>query len=69
MAERHRSRDGSKDSDRIVDTAGPVDAQGRAGGDLQRDVATQDEKKRATERPAGITRVTGADKRNHGEAG
>lgn len=67
MAERHRSKDGSKDSEKILGDTTPVSQQGRAQGDLQRDVATQDEEKRATERPAGVTRVTGKDNRNHGE--
>ena len=67
MAERHRSKDGSKDSEKILGDATQISQQGRADGNLQRDVATQDEMKRATERPAGVTRVTGEDKRNHGE--
>ncbi len=52
-----------KDADDKIE----VSQQGRAQGNLQRDVATQDEEKRATETPAGVTRVTGQDKRNHGE--
>lgn len=48
MAERHRSTDNSRDTD-------AVSRQGRAGGTLQRDIATQDDLKRATERPAGRT--------------
>ncbi|KIN60591.1 hypothetical protein Z945_1566 [Sulfitobacter noctilucae] len=44
-----------------------VSQQGRAQGNLQRDIATQNEEKRAEEMPAGVTRVTGSDKRNHGE--
>lgn len=67
MAERHRSNDGSKDSEKIPGDKTGISQQGRADGNLQRDVATQDELKRATERPAGATRVTGEDKRNHGE--
>lgn len=68
MAERHRSKDGSKDSDKIIGESAGISQQGRAGGNLERDVGTQDEKKRATEKPAGATRVTGQDKRNHGES-
>ncbi|MDF1727120.1 MAG: hypothetical protein P1U53_05145 [Sulfitobacter sp.] len=67
MAERHRSKDGSKDSEKIIGDDTPISHQGRADGDLQRDVATQDEEKRALEKPAGATRVKGEDKRNHGE--
>lgn len=36
---------------------GTVSQGGRTGGDLARKVATRDEKKRATERPAGASRV------------
>ncbi|NNE53170.1 MAG: hypothetical protein HKN30_12320 [Sulfitobacter sp.] len=67
MAERHRSKDGSKDTDKIIGDAAGISQQGRADGNLQRDVATQDEEKRAKEKPAGATRVRGQDKRNHGE--
>ncbi|QFT59436.1 hypothetical protein FIU94_11435 [Sulfitobacter sp. THAF37] len=67
MAERKRSKDGSKDSEKIIGEAADISHQGRAGGNLERDVGTQDEAKRATEKPAGVTRVTGQDKRNHGE--
>lgn len=67
MAERYRSKDGSKDSEKIIGESAKIGHQGRAGGNLERDVATQDEKKRATEKPAGVTRVTGKDKRNHGD--
>ena len=67
MAERYRSKDGSKDTDKIIGEATGISQQGRADGNLQRDVATQDEEKRATEKSAGATRVTGQDKRNHGE--
>jgi hypothetical protein len=34
---------------------------GRAGGDLQRDIGTEDTLKRAFERPAGTTRVEKSD--------
>lgn len=39
---------------------------GRAGGDLQKEVATRDHKKRAFERPAGATRVEGRHERKNG---
>ncbi|WP_299559997.1 hypothetical protein [uncultured Sulfitobacter sp.] len=68
MAERKRSNDGSRDTEKVLGDKTSVSQQGRSGGDLQRDVATQDEEKRATERPGGATRVTGEDKRNHGES-
>lgn len=61
MAERHRSKDKSRDSDRVLGEEGSVGQQGRTGGSLQRDIASEDEKKRAFERPAGRTRVTKSD--------
>lgn len=67
MAERKRSRDGTRDSDEYLGAEGTVSGQGRAGGELQRDVATRDEKKRATERPAGKTRVTKSDEKENGD--
>jgi hypothetical protein len=45
---------------------GAVSGQGRAGGDLARDVATRDELKRSQDRPGSATRVQGGDKRAHG---
>ena len=63
MAERHRSKDGHKDTDDIPGEKGPVSNGGREGGRLERDVASKDEKKRALERPAGATRVTGSMKK------
>ena len=42
---------------------GPVGGQGRAGGRLARDIGTEDELKRAFERPAGKTRVTKTDEK------
>lgn len=61
MAERKRSTDGSRDTDRVLGDQGEVSQQGRKGGELQRKVGTRDERKRSEERPAGATRVTKAD--------
>ena len=58
MAERKRSSSGGRDTDRILGTGGSVSQQGRTGGTLPRDIGSEDEKKRAEERPAGATRVT-----------
>ncbi|KRS15864.1 MULTISPECIES: hypothetical protein [Roseobacteraceae] len=67
MAERKRSKDGSRDSEEYIDeTTGEPGDEGRAGGTLARKIGTRDEEKRNTERPAGRTRVTGADERDHG---
>lgn len=68
MAERKRSRDGTRDSDRALGEKGQVDKAGRGGGTLQRDIATRDEEKRAAERPAGATRVRKSDKTDESDA-
>jgi hypothetical protein len=58
MADRRRSTDMSRDTDRMPGEPGPVHESGRSGGEMARRVASRDEEKRATERPAGRTRVT-----------
>lgn len=58
MAERKRSKDGEKDSEKILGAEGEIAQGGRNGGRLPRQVGTKDELKRAYERPAGVTRVT-----------
>jgi len=63
MTDRHRSQDGSRDSDRYHGEAGAPSGQGRTGGRLARDIGTRDEEKRATERPAGTTRVRKSDEK------
>jgi hypothetical protein len=66
MAERIRSKDGSRDTDDILGAKGDVAQAGRSGGRLARDIGTQDEEKRAFERPAGATRVTKSDEKEGG---
>jgi hypothetical protein len=61
MAERHRSKDGSRDTDEILGAEGSVGQSGRDGGDIARTIGSEDEEKRAGERPAGTTRVRKAD--------
>ncbi|MBY6055783.1 hypothetical protein KUV26_04065 [Leisingera daeponensis] len=58
MAERKRSKDGRRETEEIPGAKGTISQQGRTGGTLQRDIASEDELKRAKERPAGSTRVT-----------
>lgn len=58
MADRKRSQDGRKETEEVLGARGTVSQQGRSGGNLQRDIASEDELKRAGERPAGKTRVT-----------
>ncbi|MDC0737843.1 hypothetical protein N6L24_06110 [Cognatishimia sp. SS12] len=69
MAERHRSKDGRKETEEILGAEGKISHQGRTGGTLARDVGTEDELKRAEERPAGATRVTKSKEREGGNHG
>ena len=61
MAERHRSKDGSRDTEEILGDSTEVETHGSAGGNLARKIGTRDHEKRAMARPAGATRVTKAD--------
>jgi len=67
MAERKRTNDGNKEKEKFLSETETPDQGGRAGGDLQKDVGTQDAMRRAEKGEDGVTRVTGEDKRNHGE--
>ena len=67
MAERHRSKDGSRDTDRVMGETGSVSQGGREGGALPRKKGTKDEMKRATERPAGATRVRKGDEKDNSD--
>ena len=58
MAERIRSKDGTRETEEILGARGEVSQQGRTGGDVAREVGTRDELKRAYERPAGSTGET-----------
>lgn len=63
MAERHRSKDGSRDTEKVLGTnTDETPSQGgRDGGDIARTIGSEDEMKRAGSRPAGKTRVKKAD--------
>ncbi|MFQ6552774.1 hypothetical protein AAD018_010590 [Aestuariibius insulae] len=64
MADRHRSSDGTRDTD-AYDTDAPAGSHsGREGGDLARNVGTQDELKQARQDNAGVTRVRKGDRAN-----
>lgn len=67
MAERKRSNDMSRDSDKMLGAEGEVSHGGRKGGQPARRVAAKDEEKRAYERPAGATRVTKSMEKEKGE--
>lgn len=60
MAERRRSNDGTRETDQFIkDMPETPDQQGRSGGELARDVGTEDALKRATKQGvSGVTRVT-----------
>lgn len=66
MAERQRSKDGKRDTDEILGSEGEVEQSGRAGGDVARTIASEDELKRAGSRPAGTTRARKADEARDG---
>ena len=53
-------------SDDAFGAKGTVFQGGREGGRLARDIGTEDELKRATERPAGATRVNKSDEKDKG---
>ena len=70
MADRHRSSDGTRETKDLVPDAPTPSQQGRAQGNLERDVGTQDLMKRAQQgEDAGVTRVTKADEKGQGGLG
>jgi hypothetical protein len=60
MADRHRSQDGTRDTDKFIkDMPDTPSHQGREGGEVARDVGTEDQLRRYTEQGVkGVTRVT-----------
>lgn len=69
MAERHKSKDGQRDTKDMLKNQEAVSQQDRSGGTLARKVGTRDEEKRGISKPAGKTRVEGKDKRDDSEQG
>ena len=69
MAERKRSKDGTRETDAYLDDAPTPAQQGRAEGELERRVGTRDERKRATSSRPGATRVTKEDEEGEGNLG
>ncbi|WP_424928797.1 hypothetical protein [Amaricoccus tamworthensis] len=57
----HAAEKPKRDSDAVLGEHGTISGQGREGGSLARKIGTEDEMKRAFERPAGSTRVTKSD--------
>lgn len=66
MVERNRSQDGHSETAEILAADGTVSQGGRTGGRLPRDIGTEDEARRAVERPAGTTRVTKSKENKNG---
>ena len=58
MAERKRSHDGSRDTEKVLGKQGSVSQGGREGGALAREIGSKDELKRSHDRPGGHTDVT-----------
>lgn len=70
MAERHRSHDHKQETEDYVDDDLETPPHGgREGGNLERDVGTRDEKKRAEKDEPGATRVTKSDEAGEGNLG
>lgn len=63
MAERHRSKDGKRETEKFVNEAETRGQQGRAGGTTQTKVGTRDEQKNVD--GEATTRVTGTDDREN----
>ncbi len=53
----------SDTSDHGLGAKGTISQAGRSGGRLPRDIGTQDELKRANERPSGKTRISKSDEK------
>ncbi|RVV98769.1 hypothetical protein EKE94_07670 [Mesobaculum littorinae] len=70
MADRIRSQDHSRDTDKLLSDADAPEQGGRSGGELERQVGTRDEAKRAEKgEQAGATRVTKSDEKGQGNLG
>ena len=70
MAERHRSKDGNRETEKFIDDTETPDQGGRAGGNLERKVGTRDLLKRAEKGDdAGTTRVHKSDEKGQGNLG
>ncbi len=63
MAERKKSHDHARDTERFTEAPETRGQQGRSQGNLERDVGTRDEEKRAEKGDAGVTRVTKEDEK------
>lgn len=62
MVERKRSKDGVRETEQFRRQG--AGTPGSAGGNLARDIGSEDDLKRSRERPAGLTRETKSDERD-----
>ncbi|MGR3502992.1 hypothetical protein [Pseudaestuariivita sp.] len=69
MADRHRSQDGTRETEEYLDDEATPSQQGRADGNLERKVGTRDTLKRAKDDRAGATRVQKSDEAGEGNLG
>lgn len=69
MAERHRSQDGTRETELYTDDEATPAQQGREGGNLERKVGTRDLLKRAEKDRPGATRVHKSDEKGQGNLG
>lgn len=67
MAERKRSKDGKSETSQYREAGGGGGDAGRSGGNLARDIGTEDALKRAEEDRAGTTRVEKSDEHDRAE--
>lgn len=67
MAERHRSQDGTRETEQFIDDAATPSEGGRADGTLQKQVGTKAALKRVEKGEDEITRVRKSDKIAAGE--
>lgn len=72
MADRKRSQDGSRETEKVLgqkpeDMAPRPSGAGRAGGEIARKVGTRDEEKRHDETSAGKTRPLAQDQDKSGD--
>ncbi|KAF0676709.1 hypothetical protein [Profundibacterium mesophilum] len=68
MAERQRSKDGTRETDEFLPDDATPGQQGRAQGNLERQVGTRDEENRAKQGES-TTRVTKSDEKGAGNLG
>ncbi|WP_272009723.1 hypothetical protein [Roseovarius sp. ZX-A-9] len=69
MVHRHRSKDGTRETEAFMKGPDTPSQQGRGDGNLERDVGTRDALKRARDDRAGATRVRKSDERGQGNLG